>query len=743
MACGGIDKTRFFFEPYETPNRIGAIMSTADGNLWFIGGRGVVKYNDQTEEILVGEDLFLDEKVQSILYDAEEVLWFATETGGLFKLLPTSLSWIDKQKGLLSDVVYGVSRDTAGALWVGTEQGLYTDSKSPSALAIANNAPNPAVYAVHCDQKGNVWIGGFSGVFKISDGTLTRKVSQQSTGLVWRIVEDSKGNVWCATIKGLLKFEDDKYHWVLEDEGYKGKECHNVFEDSKGRIWIAFVDRVVVLIDDELVATNHQVEDGTWFSEDAAGNVWVSTFIGGIYKTAFDGNEIKVIEQLDESNVLPTNTVYNVYVANDSTIYAGSLKGLVTIKVDSGYTVTDILTDNDGFAGTECNRLYLESDTTLLYSTIGGLVHFDPTKNRKNQTPPRFRITELWIEDSLRFEQSNLPSVCVLSEDERNLRIKFRGITPRTPKRITYEYRLLGFRDDWVSSGGVNQANFTNIPHGEYVFEVRAINESGVYSNESTKLPIEVRPKVYETTWFFIVLILFFIGVFMLIAKWFFQRARKKDQARAALAELKLSALQTQLNPHFIFNCLNSIQSIFNAGKTTLGNTYIAKFSFLLRKVFEASGNKSMALSEEVLLLKAYIALENLRFSERIKFEFEFDDELDDEFGLDLVQIPPMLIQPLIENAIKHGLKNGTVAGTIKISFSMDEEHLTCTVGNSGGEPILQNKTDARTSALDVIVRRIELLGDTARSKAHFSLFNESVETENWTKASLKIPLDL
>ena len=158
-----------------------------------------------------------------------------------------------------------------------------------------------------------------------------------------------------------------------------------------------------------------------------------------------------------------------------------------------------------------------------------------------------------------------------------------------------------------------------------------------------------------------------------------------------------------------------------------------------MRKIFQASGRKNITIKEEILLLEAYSELENLRFSSRIKFKFDVDSDI----AKDLIRIPPMLLQPLVENSIQHGLKNGSIEGTIVVSFELSGDHVICKVSDSGAQSLQSNKARNRTSALDVIQNRMEILSEATRAEAQFTLTNETIAGKAWTVATLKIPLDL
>lgn len=160
------------------------------------------------------------------------------------------------------------------------------------------------------------------------------------------------------------------------------------------------------------------------------------------------------------------------------------------------------------------------------------------------------------------------------------------------------------------------------------------------------------------------------------------EEAQRRIEIEQKATESELKALKSQMNPHFMFNALNSIQEQFMYGDKMKANEQMGNFTYLTRQILSVSGKKKINLSTEIEILTKYLDLEKMRFSEDFSYEINLSDKIDEDYH----QIPPMLIQPFVENSIKHGLLHKNGKKTLSISFDLDEteEKLICVVEDNG-----------------------------------------------------------
>jgi two-component system LytT family sensor kinase len=225
------------------------------------------------------------------------------------------------------------------------------------------------------------------------------------------------------------------------------------------------------------------------------------------------------------------------------------------------------------------------------------------------------------------------------------------------------------------------------------------------------------------------------------------QEAEKLLEAEKKVTESELKALKSQMNPHFIFNALNSIQMQFMYGDKLVANEQLNNFTYLTRQILEVSGKKQISIACETEILTKYLELEQLRFSKDFSYAISISDNIDEDYH----KIPPMLIQPIVENSLKHGLMHKKGTKNIKILFEIDKEEtvITCTIIDNGigrekaAEIKAKNNSGHKSFSTQSIVQRLELL-NTRHNLKDLLEYQDITNRENevtGTKTTIKIPL--
>ncbi|MFT5820726.1 MAG: tetratricopeptide (TPR) repeat protein [Crocinitomix sp.] len=240
---------------------------------------------------------------------------------------------------------------------------------------------------------------------------------------------------------------------------------------------------------------------------------------------------------------------------------------------------------------------------------------------------------------------------------------------------------------------------------------------------------------------FIIVLIL---GAMIYILK--VNRKKQEIDLERRMSRLEMKALQAQMNPHFIFNCLSSIQHLFLAGKEKEANHYMSLFSNLLRTILEYSKVDEISLEDELKMLKLYCNLENLQFDK--PFELEVSVEMDVSHSQ--IEIPTMLFQPFVENAINHGLKNSSHSGKLKISFSMEGNILIGEIEDNGVGRERAGYLRNKLKGVNYKSRGMEITNERAALFSHIRKLNINMEIidkydnanrSSGTKVRIEIPI--
>lgn len=241
-----------------------------------------------------------------------------------------------------------------------------------------------------------------------------------------------------------------------------------------------------------------------------------------------------------------------------------------------------------------------------------------------------------------------------------------------------FRYKIDGVNSDYVTKDIADSLSIPNLSQGNYTVSVIGVNQDMTESNR-INIGLIVKGPFYTQWWFFILLPLVIFG----LVYWYFRtktnRLLKLHYMREEINSLEKSALQAQMNPHFIFNCLNAIQNFISQNEKESAMDYLGMFARLIRQYLNASVSERISLEEEISMLNTYCELESLRFSNRFDYVISYAKDIDPL----AIKIPSMLIQPFVENAILHGIKS-SIDGSIKVHFTIDGAVLKVTVQDNG-----------------------------------------------------------
>ena len=445
-------------------------------------------------------------------------------------------------------------------------------------------------------------------------------------------------------------------------------------------------------------------------------SLWVSTGQGLVI---LKGNKIL---QLTKARDLPSNLCKHVSFS-DSTCWVSTDKGIGRIDYhwdnDSLiYTISHI-TEEDGLTTNDVNQT-VPGGAYIWAATARGISFFSKTYISHSARPPLINITRLVADDSFLALQDTIS----LSPKRARLLVEVSGISFRSGKEISYEYRLKGLDSSWRHIPG-NSIEFSAFPFGEYTLEVRAIDRWKNSSSNTATLFIVHPPPYWQTTWFILstyVLMALATGAGVYIFHRNRRRKREKDyQLKKKMQDLETMALRAQMNPHFIFNCLTSIQyHIMNADIKNAG-AYLHKFSTLIRQTLQNSTKPVILLRDEIKLLELYLDLEKLRLGDRMGYRIDVSPELDPDHHF----IPPMIIQPYVENAVKHGIAPlQGVQGIVIVTFKRSGDFICCSVDDNGpgikaSMQRFSHLPDHRSMGISITEKRIHTLNALKKEKIH------------------------
>jgi hypothetical protein len=581
------------------------------------------------------------------------------------------------------------------------------------------------------------------------------------------ILEDRQGRIWFALAGGGVTYFDNGQFVQVTGEGLTTDRFNCMVEDEAGGIWLGSNDRGIFHYNGKEFV-QYAGEDGLpsptirSVARDGRGHLWWGTANGLVQLIPQPSGKARV-KILSEENGLASDNIYLTIFDPNGHLWTGTERGVDKLVLNEDGNLREVRQFGaaEGFVGIEtCQKAcFKDPQGHLWFGTINGVTRHNPSENERNPLPPVTQITAV----NLFYAKLNqtpyatgttdwygLPTDLVLPYDQNHLSFEFIGVNHKNPTKVGYKWKLEGFNDDWTPINFRREATYSNLGPGTYSFRLKAYNEDGVASEE-VRFGFEIRPPWWATWWFRIVagasVILLVLAGFQIrivqIKKDSESRNRKVLMEKQML-ELEQKALRLQMNPHFIFNALNSIKGCMAANDVPAARKYLVKFAQLMRLILDNSREAFISVDKELKTLELYLDLEKLSKAEKFDYTFEVDPAIHP----DLVSIPPMIVQPFVENAVIHGVTPLKDKGLIAISFRREGDRLVCTVRDNGigreraGE--LKQSRDGvhKSKGITVTEERLQLLqeGVAETFKVEFRDLQDAEGNPTGTEVEIWMP---
>jgi len=782
-----------------------SIMQDRTGALWFgTSEMGICKYEANTFAHFTRSEGLTSDFVTSMLEDKRGNLWFGTAEGGVNKFNGKLFTHYNKNEGLSGYSVQSILEDNSGNLWFGTQQSgaVKYDGRSFTHFTDKEGLDHNFVTCVLKGNKDSLWFGGFFAA-SVYDGKNFSHLREQG-GDIWNMLQDSNGNVWLGTVMGgVIRYDGKTFTRYTDREGLSNNRVWSSFKDKSGRLWFGTEGGLNMYGGNRF--THYTKKQGlkddyiTSLLEDQSGNIWIGYMTGGV--TRYDGS---TFTHMTEREGLSSNQVTSIFEDKSGNIWLGTSNGISKLMKKnlafldeqaskrSGSNQLGVLFKNytyeDGFVGIQVNlgkSIFETKDGSIWIGTADRLTVFHPGEETLDTIPPSIQLTGVALfsenipwqslltgnSDStgiyrpkdtnivlgnginvhdVYFDSVNkwysIPQHLSLANDNNNIAFQFVGITTASPRKVKYQYKLEGQDDNWSALTGRSEATYGNLPHGNYTFRVKAMNGDGYWSNEY-HYSFTIRPPWWHTWWAYTIFGLTFLGIIYAVFRYRLNKVRRDHEIKQKTAELEMQTLRAQMNPHFIFNSLNSINLFILENNKLQASEYLSKFSRLVRLILNNSSEAFIPLKQELEALQLYLELESLRFEQRFNYIITVDNNIDTSE----LKVPPLIIQPYAENAIWHGLMPKKEAGTLEISLCQQEEVLLCKIRDDGigRKKAEENKSKSssgnKSMGMRVTADRIAILQNQDQGNSYITI-NDLVLPDGspgGTEVLLKIPVRL
>lgn len=548
------------FEPYvdtyiSRKEPVTALHCSGDGTVWAGTTAGLVHISSRGSKIISIRDGLPDDAVSSIAESADGSLWVGTNDG-ISRLRRGTVSVYRTRDGLSHSSVLSLFEDREGTLWAGTKAGLdqFTDGKV-TPYTTNEGLPTNQTGPVLEDGAGHLWIGTAGSGLTIFDGHEFRSLST-ADGLIdnaiLSLALDGSGNLWVGTRRGLNRLKGREVSGTYTTRnGLPGNEVRTIFCDVEGKLWVGtdrglshwngnrFAAGGILPRSDEngivALAGGHTAslfistdEPGfytlrsgdvksypadanrpvdSYYLDSVKHEAWMGTLGSGLLR--WKNGKFSHVRIKDG---LYDNRIYGIVRDDHANFWLASSKGIFRVSqselddfVDGKTGSVTSIPFSTGQLRFECQSgvqpaVTRTQDGRLWFSTTNGLVMVDPNNLIQNKVPPPVQITATLINGRrVRSGSGELQ----LGASERNLEIRYAGLSFISPEKVTFQYILEGYDKFWTDAGARREAFFTNLPPGHFQFQVRTRNADGVWGTDPAVLRFEVEPRFYQRLWFF------------------------------------------------------------------------------------------------------------------------------------------------------------------------------------------------------------------------------------------------
>lgn len=482
-------------------------------------------------------------------------------------------------------------------------------------------------------------------------------------------------------------------------------------------------------------------EKVTGLLKSSTGRIWVITGDDDIYWID-DSTVISAGKQLN----LNKSTLYDITEDQYGTVWVASNNGLYRFEKRGDTYLSSRYTIHNGLSSNEVYKVGADKES-IWFSTFEGLFSLPLHGDGKNVVGPSIHLQQMTINnkpytasDSIKF-----------TYDQNDLHFTFDILTFKNGILNKLVYRLSDGNENKTVQVNSNEIFLENLSPGTYQLTVYGINNDGVKSLNPAVFYIAITAPFWQTWWFIsIAALLLAFGISVLI-RVIVGNVKKAEEAKTMvnklMAEYQITALQAQMNPHFIFNSINTIQSYILERDEEEAYNYLSKFGRLIRMVLHHSQEKTLLLEKELEVLNLYIDLEKLRFDDCFDYELIFQDSVNPSG----IYVPGMLIQPYVENAIWHGIVNlkGKRRGQLVITIQQTNDLLSVSIKDNGvgREKAMSFRKNQRHKSvgMQLTAQRLKIMNqlhgyETANVEV-IDLFNEANEPEG-TEVRIYIPIN-
>lgn len=662
-----------------------------------------------TASLEIKENVYSQAQVRNVLEDTEGNTWLSTMENGLIKIQQKRISSFTSVPAMLQN--FNALAKTNNNILAGTNNGevfVYDGLYTIRRISLSDNRNIDAwVRRIVKTNKG-IFVSTQTGSFMLdAEG---KNIIERFAGTKNK---SSKTAVLLNDSMMGMGTHSQALKYNLNTGTYTDsilKRVASLAADQKGRIYIGSNDGLYRWDKDSLFTFGKLQKGFTYRVNTLACSpdniIWVGLASDSLLAIKDD----KPVVSLPLGGAIPGNICKSLFCNKTGEVWLGTNKGLNRVR----YTYTDgkLSYNNtyfgtaDGLIGEQVNDITFSNDTIYVATSSG--ISYLPA----GLSLPVADIATFITRISISGQDEELKENYSIPFGKNDITIEFSGVdlTGFVP---LFEYSING--SDWKQT---DKIELKKLSPGSYSVKIRALKRDGTASTQQAVVNIKIKTPFWKSPLFWALLVLTSFA-----ASIYFIQKRNKQRQKAVvakvitekkIAELEMQALKAQINPHFVFNCLNSIKGFIYDKNYLQADKYLDKFSELLRSTMDNADAAIIPLEEEIKYLDTYLQLEQLRFGDKFDYAISAETNIDKK----RTYVPAMLLQPYVENAIRHGVRFlENKKGIINIIAKKESPFLVCEIDDNGigREKAAQMKSsmhiEYQSRGMQLSKRRAELYG--------------------------------
>ncbi|MEF3079655.1 sensor histidine kinase [Winogradskyella poriferorum] len=617
-----------------------------DNEYWFLTSSGIFVYEFENELFMFKEQLFSTESVTDVQIDFNNNYWFITLDNGVFVSPNLNIRRVE-----LSTIESKITASLAlqnNHFVLGTNDGKLLFYNQNQLLKTLQLPGKKIIGKLYFDAEKEQLIVSINAsesfVIDLKTDKITDVKNRFSVAKTFSKINDSTlfyGNYRQAIV--YKKAFNNSEKQILKESRVKASVV------SGNALFVSYIDGLYKYNCNTFSSEEIQYNSASLLVNAIAntnGTIWLATQHNGLLK--YEQNT------LQPSGIkLPENLQINTILSDGWLLWIGTDSGLFQYHTKTNELKS--LSAQDGL-NTAVNSLLVLQNQLVVVLPNGFY-----TLPKQNGLFKSFKTAKVRVEAvSINDRDTLVTRSYKLPHHLNKIGLKFNSNGFQSNQHVNYQYRVQEIDSSWQNIPlNTHFVNFNSLSSGTYTFELKAQNISAKNPVFAVPITFVIAKPFWETYWFYALVLLTVFGLIWLYFRW---RLQQKEAQRIAevdkilidkkITNLRLENLRSQMNPHFIFNALNSIQDYIISNEKELASSYLVKFSRLIRMYLDYSQQNEITLEEELNALKLYLELEKVRFEDELEYTISVDNQLKTK----QIKVPSLFIQPYVENALKHGL---------------------------------------------------------------------------------------